>query len=301
MLPGRDRHVCIVGCGLIGGSFALALRRAGFLGRLTAWDRQAATSLAVDRGVVDARETAFDDGTASKADLIFLAAPIGGIIDFLHSRGRLIRPGAIVTDAGSTKSEICRIAAQVLPAAVEFIGGHPMAGSEHSGVEYARADLFDRATWAIIPGHDPHASRIAELTALIEAAGARPLPMTADDHDQAVALVSHLPQLLASTLASLLTPTPGGDDAVELAQKMAAGGWRDMTRLAGSSFNIWRDIILTNQPNVTAALAVMVRQLQQVHDALERRDYHELRQLFDEANRSVSLLREVRYRNFDGM
>jgi prephenate dehydrogenase len=303
-LTDQDSHVCIVGCGLIGGSFALALRRAGYQGRITGWDHEAVTALAVERGVIDAPEQSFELGVQSTADLFFLAAPIGGIISFLHARSRLIKPGALVTDAGSTKMEICQVAARHLPAGVDFIGGHPMAGSEHSGVEYARADLFDRATWALVPGHDPQSPHLATLTGLLEALGARTLLMTAADHDRAVALVSHLPQLLASTLATLLIPSASStpDEAlprIELAQKMAAGGWRDMTRLAASSFSIWRDIIKTNQPSIRESLHQLINQLQQVEEALDRKDYHQLRELFDEANRSVKLLREVRYRNFD--
>ena len=298
-----NSHICIVGCGLIGGSFALALRRAGFKGRLTAFDAEPQTRLAVERGVVDAREDCFDEGRVCGADLIFLAAPIGGIIDFLRRRASLIRPGAIVTDAGSTKSEICRVAIDALPVGVDFIGGHPMAGSEHSGVEYARADLFDRATWAIIASDST--LRLASLVELVETIGARPLQMSSDEHDRAVGLVSHLPQILASTLASLLIdpfPSPGSDATssdIDLARKMAAGGWRDMTRLAGSSFAIWRDILITNHQNLNESLCRLLIQLQQLQEALERKDYLAIRDLFENANRSVNLLRDVHYRRFD--
>ena len=143
-------QVTIVGCGLLGGSFALALRRAGFTGRITACGGSRSAKLAVERGIVNAIETSFDDGTACDSDLIFLAAPIGGIIDFLKSHSHQIKPGAIVTDAGSTKVEICRVAKDSLPNAITFIGGHPMAGSEHTGIEYARADLFEGAKWALM-------------------------------------------------------------------------------------------------------------------------------------------------------
>src|SRR5436190_13288931 len=144
------KHVTIVGCGLLGGSFALALRRAGFTGRLTACGGKRSLQVAVERGVVDELEKSLDSGEICAADLIYLAAPIGSIIDFLKTRGQQIKPGAIVTDAGSTKVEICRAARASLPSGVHFIGGHPMAGSEQTGVEYARADLFDRATYAIV-------------------------------------------------------------------------------------------------------------------------------------------------------
>ena len=293
-------HVCIVGCGLIGGSMALALRRAGFRGRLTVHDREETATLAIARGVADAREDCFDRRQPCPADLLYLAAPIGGIIDFLRTNSALIRPGTLVTDAGSTKAEICRVAASVLPEGVEFIGGHPMAGSEHSGVEYARADLFDRAAYALVPTQAATPARLAQMQSLIEAIGARPLLMQADEHDRAVALVSHLPQLLASTLASLLMSQTDEDQVrVELARRMAAGGWRDMTRLAGSSFTIWRDILMTNHEFIAEALGDFLAQLQSLHEALERKDLQAVRELFLEANQSVTQLRVVHYRPFE--
>lgn len=302
-LLNEDTHICIVGCGLIGGSFALALRRAGFKGYLTAFDAEPQVRLAIERGVVDSREVSFDEDRNCDADLIFLSAPIGGIIDFLRRRSDRIKAGSIVTDAGSTKAEICRVARESLPAGVHFIGGHPMAGSEHSGVEYARADLFDRATWAII-APDP-SPKLNSLVELVETLGARSLLMSPDEHDRAVGLVSHLPQILASTLATLLVePTPGTSPEatssdIDLARKMAAGGWRDMTRLAGSSFAIWRDILMTNHQNLNESLGLLLIHLQHLQDALERKDYAAVRDLFDEANRSVTLLRDVYYRRFD--
>ena len=309
-----DSHICIVGCGLIGGSFALALRRAGYKGRLTAWDEPSIVRLAVERGVVDAREDCFDSDHPTRARLVFLAAPIGGIIDFLRRRARLIQPGTIVTDAGSTKAEICRVAQASMPPGIGFIGGHPMAGSEHSGVEYSRADLFDRATWALVsdPAQDPR--ELAQLWTLVETIGARPVLVSPDEHDRAVAVISHLPQLISCALASLLVPPPPTDspsgavdvDGIprenlpfDLARMMAAGGWRDMTRLAASSFSIWRDIIITNQPYLTLSLDHFIAQLQLLADGLERRDFQQVRTLFEEANQSVTQLRETRYRHFD--
>ena len=127
------KSICVVGCGLIGGSFALALRRAGFTGPITACGGSRSPRLAVERGFVDAIEESFERGEFCEADLIYLASPIGGIIDFLRTRSKQIRPGAIVTDAGSSKAEICRVARESLPKGVTFIGGHPMAGSENTG------------------------------------------------------------------------------------------------------------------------------------------------------------------------
>lgn len=298
------KHVCIVGCGLLGGSFALALRRSGFTGRITACGGSRSPRLAVERGVADAIEESFDRGEVCQADLIYLAAPIGAIIDFLRTKSKFVKPGALITDAGSTKTEICRIARASVPAGVHFIGGHPMAGSENTGVDYAHANLFDRATYALTP--DMHLdtwakpSPLEQLKSTVEAIGARVLLTEPEAHDAAVALISHLPQLTASVLSSLLSAQHDGDVADrELAQRLAATGWRDMTRLGGSSWSIWRDICLTNQPNISDALGVLIGELQYLKESLDVRDFNRVRELFATANQSVAEHRAVHYTPFE--
>jgi prephenate dehydrogenase len=294
------KSLCIVGCGLIGGSFALALRRAGFAGRITAYGGSNSPRLAVERGVVDAVEESFERGEVCEADLIYLAAPIGGIIDFLRTKSSLIKPGAIVTDAGSTKVEICRAAARLLPGGVTFIGGHPMAGGENTGVQYARANLFESATYALMIGQGTDESDFNRFKSLVESIGARVLLTQPESHDAAVALISHLPQLVASALASLLGPERDVDIADRaLARALAATGWRDMTRLAGSSWSVWRDICLTNQPNISNAFGALIAELQSLKDALDTRDFNRARDLFAEANRSVVEQRAVHYSGFE--
>jgi prephenate dehydrogenase len=293
-------HICIVGCGLIGGSFALALRRAGFNGLITACGGSRSPKLAVERGVIDAIEESFDRGEVCEADLIYLAAPIGGIIDFLKTKSDQVKDGAIITDAGSTKVEICEVARRSLPAGVHFIGGHPMAGSEQIGVEYARADLFDRATYALMVEQGIDEAHFNRFKSVVEAIGARLVLTEPETHDAAVSLISHLPQLVASTLASLLGGEHDGEVADrELAQRLSANGWRDMTRLAGSSWKVWRDICLTNQPNISCALGALITELQSLKDAVDARDFNEVRELFAEANCSVAELRAIHYSRFE--
>src|SRR5262245_22173240 len=135
-------HVAIVGVGLIGGSFALAVRRAGIAERITGWDRPDCLTKARSIAVIDGTEEAFASGKLSDADLVYLAAPVGAILNFLRTRGSSLKPGAIVTDGGSTKREICRVARESLPREIAFVGGHPMSGSEKTGAEAADADLF---------------------------------------------------------------------------------------------------------------------------------------------------------------
>jgi len=299
-LPQEIKTVCIVGCGLLGGSFALALRRAGFRGRITACGGSRSPKLAVERGVADALEESFDHGETCEADLVYLAAPIGAIIDFLRTKAKLVKPGAIITDAGSTKTEICRIARENTPAGIHFIGGHPMAGSENTGVDYARADLFDRATYALTPDATTDQTQFNRVKTIVESIGARALVAEPEAHDAAVALISHLPQLAASALASLLGAQHDGDVARrDLAQRLAATGWRDMTRLGGSSWSVWRDICLTNQPNIANALGVLIGELQYLKEALDTRDFNRVRELFAAANTSVAEHRAVHYARFE--
>jgi prephenate dehydrogenase len=294
------KRVCVVGCGLIGGSFALAMRRAGFTGRITAYDGSRSARLAVERGIVDAVEESFHSGEVCEADLIYLAAPIGAIIDFLRTRSGRIKPGAIVTDAGSAKVEICRVARASMPAGVTFIGGHPMAGGENTGVQYARADLFEGATYALMIEQGIGEAEFDRFRSLVESIGARVVITGPEAHDAAVALISHLPQLAASALASLLGP----DREVEIADRalaraLAATGWRDMTRLAGSAWSVWRDILLTNQPNISIALGALIAELQSLKDALDARDFNRARELFAEANKSVAEQRALHYSRFE--
>lgn len=294
------KHVVIVGCGLLGGSFALALRRAGFTGRITACGGSRSPKLAVERGVANAIETSFDRGEVCEADLIYLAAPIGGIIDFLRTKARLAKPGALITDAGSTKAEICRVALESVPASVHFIGGHPMAGSESTGVEYARADLFDRATYALTADSATDETQLNRLKAVVESIGARLLLAEPEAHDAAVALISHLPQLTATALSGLLGAEHNGEVASrELAQRLAATGWRDMTRLGGSSWSVWRDICMTNQPNISTALDVLIGELQNLKEALEVRDFNRVKESFAAANTSITEHRAIHYANFE--
>ncbi len=296
------KHVAIVGCGLLGGSFALALRRAGFTGRITACGGARGPKLAVERGVADALEQSFERGEVCEADLIYLAAPIGAIIDFLRTKAHLAKPGALITDAGSTKSEICRVAREVVPDGVHFIGGHPMAGSENTGVEYARADLFDRATYALTAETKTDATQFNRLKAIVESLGARLLLAEPAAHDAAVALISHLPQLTATALSSLLGAAHDGEVAQrELAQRLAATGWRDMTRLGGSNWSVWRDICLTNQQNISFALGVLIGELQTLKEAMDIRDFNTVRELFSVANTSVAEHRAIHYASFEKM
>ncbi len=252
--PPAFRRILIAGLGLIGGSLALALRRSGYRGSIAAVSRP--ESLAEGR-----RLGAIDEGfgyeelpkAAAEADLIVLAAPIARIIEHLDELGRApLREGTVVTDVGSTKREILAAAARALPSRVHFVGGHPMAGSEKRGMAAADPFLFQNAYY-ILTG--PDGAPTAPLDGLGDFiagyTGARVVVLSAEKHDRIAAAISHLPQLLAVALVNSLGELgPLREDAVRL----AAGGFRDMTRIASSPFEVWRDILSTNHLEIAGAL-----------------------------------------------
>jgi prephenate dehydrogenase len=259
-------RITIVGCGLIGASFALALKRGGACRRIAGWDSSPAVlNEALRRGIIDERDHLEGDGGPSASDLIYLAMPVAEIINFLRASSGRIKPGALVTDAGSTKLEVCRAAAAYLPEEVRFIGGHPIAGSHLSGNPHARADIFDQAPYVLTyePGHQggPESRKLSET---IELTGARVIWLTAAEHDRALAWLSHLPQLLSSALASTIETK---DEEAPLA--LAGKGYRDMTRLAGSAWSMWGDILATNPRPIAHALDEMIERLSAVRDELQ--------------------------------
>ncbi len=265
------QQITIVGVGLIGGSFALAARRAGFQGRLVGCDRRAELDHARTRGVID--EGHEDLLTAVRgSDVILLATPVGAIIDLLEQTP-LFPPDALITDVGSTKDSIVERALAVLgdAARTRFLAGHPMAGKERSGIELADADLFHNAVWLItpLPGQDPQAGKAGEFLKLVETIGARVMALQLEQHDRLCAWVSHLPQMLATALAATVEDELGDDPEL-----LAIGGraLREMTRIASSPYSMWRDIALTNTANIQQAMQKLEQRLAHVRENLRTRE-----------------------------
>jgi prephenate dehydrogenase len=246
------KTVAIVGVGLIGGSFALALRASGFTGRIIGVSSPDAIRAALDRGIID--EALPLAQAASRADLVYLARPIEGILTALDDLDAHIQPGTLITDAGSTKSAICQRASEKIQRG-KFIGGHPMAGKEARGAAEADADLF-RGRPYILTSPSP------ELEPLIANLGARIVIMPADEHDRLVALTSHLPQLISTALAATIATQP--DTA-----RVAGPAAMDLTRLALSPYDIWRDIFATNSANIDQALGIFIQKLESLRAELK--------------------------------
>jgi len=262
-------RVTIVGCGLIGASFALAMRRSGGCAQIAGWDSSGSElDEAVRTGVIDEVDKAFASDGVSSSDLIYLAMPVGEIIEFLRERGQQVGPGSVITDAGSTKVEICRAARLHLPEAQQFVGGHPVAGSHLQGLAHARSDLFTGAPYVLITdggSDEKHAhSRLKETLGLL---GARVTHMTAAEHDRVMALISHLPQIVSSALAAVNRDQPDAEALVSL----SGTGYRDMTRLASSSWSMWGDILATNSRETVSAIDALVEKLTAVRNELCRK------------------------------
>ena len=262
------KNAAIVGVGLIGGSFALALRAAGFRGRIVGVSSRGAIDEAMARGAIDEGLTL--EAACAEADLIYLAQPIGRILDTLHRLDGLVKPGALVTDAGSTKNAIVEQARASLRRC-QFLGGHPMAGKETRGAGAADAQLFQGRPYVLTPGapEELETPLAAEFVRWVQAIGARPIVLGAEEHDRLVAASSHLPQLGATALASAIS------EYEPEARVVTGPGLVDATRLALSSYDLWRDIVATNTAAIDDALAAYIQKLEFLRENLRTRELQE--------------------------
>jgi prephenate dehydrogenase len=276
----RLRKTAVIGVGLIGGSFALALRRAGFAGPITGYDRDpAALERAAALHVIDSIAESVSEA-ARGAELVIVAVPVRAIGSVLHDVGLALDSAAVVTDVGSTKAEVVEIARQELRERFpRFVPAHPIAGREASGVEAATQDLFKGARVVLTPVKETDAKAADLVKSAWEAAGARVSILAAEEHDRVFAAVSHLPHLLSFALVSEIASRA---EAGELFG-FAAGGFRDFTRIAGSSPEMWRDIALQNRDALLTELDRYGVRLAVFRELIEKRDGPALERLMAEA------------------
>ncbi|HKT10406.1 MAG TPA: prephenate dehydrogenase/arogenate dehydrogenase family protein [Terriglobia bacterium] len=281
------KRISIVGLGLIGGSWALALKKLGHSAQRVGLDVPDVVQQAIASGAI--HEAANDiDEAARNADLVILATPVGKILDLLPRLKSSVPSHALITDVGSTKQRIMEQANELPPGGALFLGGHPLAGKERSGFDFADAELFRKACYAIVPASaaDMEDARAKAFVRLVESLGAKPCLMDAASHDVAAAYLSHLPQLLSTGLAGMMEEKAGPAD---LPLQLAGSGFRDLTRLAESPYSMWRDICLTNTENIQAALDAMIQKLDTIKTHLSTR---ELEREFDRARKLRARLRE---------
>jgi len=266
------RQITIVGTGLIGGSFGLALKKHRFAGRIIGCDRAPVLERARSKGAIDDGDTNIADA-ARGSQVIVLATPVGAIIEAIGRLGPSLPAKTLLTDTGSTKAEVLARAAATFrkQTGSRFLAGHPMAGKEQSGVEFADADLFQGAAWLFTPseGQDIYSGLCGEFLEWVERIGARVASMEAAEHDELCAWISHLPQMMSTALAAALVETYG-----EGAPLLEAGGraLREMTRVSASPYSMWRDIALTNKENIRNALLKLEQHLAHIRENLDTKE-----------------------------
>ena len=283
--------VAIVGVGLIGASFGLALRKAGFAGQLLGVSSPRSIEAGVRVGAIERGVPLAE--AASGADLIYLSQPIEQILETLKSLGPLVRPGCLITDAGSTKALIVSTAQEHLPPDA-FLGGHPMAGKEQRGAEAADADLFQGKPYVLTPQtlsgkHTSPNPQEADFRAWLLRLGAVIVEMNPCQHDATVALTSHLPQLLSTTLAATLA----GQDNQYLSQVFGPG-LLDMTRLSLSAPEVWMSVLATNKAAVQDAIGLFQLTLTDLQAQLQQGS---ILDLFNLAGKFSTTLRNSPYSN----
>jgi prephenate dehydrogenase len=275
------RQITIIGTGLIGGSLGLALRKKKFAGRIVGCDREATLERARKRGAID-------DGTSNPGDairgsqVVVLATPVLAIVDLIERVGPVLPAKALLTDVGSTKAAVVERAVKVFGknAGKRFLAGHPMAGKELSGVDYADADLFQNTVWFLtpLPGQSLKEGLFAEYAGWIDEIGARIAMLPAQEHDRLCAWISHVPQMISTALAAALVEEFGAE-----APLLPAGGraLQEMTRISASPYSMWRDIAISNKKNLEDALWKVEQRLAHLRESLATR---QLAQEFEQAH-----------------
>ncbi len=257
-------RMAVVGVGLIGASLALAAKRSGLVGSVVGVGRGVGNlELARERGIID--DFTHDPAAAAQdADVLLLAVPVGALAAVVRAAAPALRPGTIVTDAGSVKGAVLGAIEAELPAGVAFVGGHPIAGGEQAGAAHADVELFRDRLCILTPGPTSTAAARACVRALWEGVGMRVIEMDADRHDEVLAQVSHVPHVLAYALMNAM------DDTEALA--FAGPSFRDLTRIAASPTEVWRDIFLANRHALHRTLARVRRAIDDIDRALADAD-----------------------------
>ena len=281
------RQITIIGTGLIGGSLGLALRKKKFPGRIVGCDRESILEKARNCGAID---TGFSDpGDAVRgSQVVVLATPVLAIVDLIERVGPVLPEKALLTDVGSTKTAVVERAMQVFGKSVgkKFLAGHPMAGKELCGVEFADPDLFRNAAWFLTPLPEQNLNEgiFAEYTGWIDQIGARIAMLPAQEHDRLCAWISHLPQMISTALAGALVEEFGAD-----APLLQTGGraLQEMTRISASPYSMWRDIAISNKKNIEDALWKLEQHLAHIRENLATRQLAEEFELAHALRKSV--------------
>ncbi|NEU31143.1 prephenate dehydrogenase [bacterium LRH843] len=274
------RTVLIVGLGLIGGSIALSIRNEHDV-HIRGFDiSEEQLKMALSLKVIDEATSSIEEGVVN-ADLIIFATPVLKTEELIHDLMNYeLKNGAIVTDVGSTKSRIVEQAVHLKEKGVTFIGGHPMAGSHKSGVEAARAHLFENAFYILTPSDQTDVRSIIQLQNWLKGTKATFIELTAEQHDRLAGAISHFPHIVAASLVHQVAKIEGDDPIVS---RLAAGGFRDITRIASSSPTMWRDILLHNKKSLLQLLNAWTNEMGAVKAMIESENSNDIYTYFQEA------------------
>jgi prephenate dehydrogenase len=250
--------ITIFGLGLIGGSLGMALRDRGAAGMVIGYDTDPDTLLtAGETGAIDIGTTDMAEAV-KKADVVILSTPVQAFPFLVKEFGPFLRPGTIITDTGSTKRQILREITPILPRSVEFLGGHPMTGSEKGGIMAADKYLFENAVYVITPTKNNSPAAVEKVSAMARAVGSRVVTMSPEEHDTIAAVVSHVPHLTAAGLTAALADV---SKTFPFAPVLAAGGFRDTTRVAAGNPDLWQQICFSNRDKIAAALETLIAKI----------------------------------------
>jgi prephenate dehydrogenase len=282
-MPLLINRLAIIGVGLIGGSLARALREKGEVGEIVGIGRgEANLKRAVELGVIDRYTTDPCEGVRD-ADLVFLATPVCSIAVTVERIAPFLAPGCVVTDGGSVKEGIVAPCERLMPAGTHFVGGHPIAGTEHSGVEASFASLYLGKRCILTPTELTAKDALAQVARMWEAAGSEVILMDVLKHDRVVAAISHLPHMVAY---SLVNAVEGYDRFEESILKYSAGGFKDFTRIASSDPAMWRDIALMNRDALLEMMDSFGRYFAVLRSLVENGDGEGMRRFFEESKKS---------------
>lgn len=274
------KKITIIGIGLIGSSFALALKKQGFNGKITGVGRNEENLIkAKDMGIVDDYSTSHAEGVRD-ADLIVLASPVGQFEEIVKHIRDKIKKGAILTDVGSVKAGVLKKITPLIPESVSFVGGHPIAGKECSGIHAATPDLFNGAKCIITPEENTNKDALEKVIDIWEKTGAVTAIMSPEEHDLVFAAVSHLPHVVAYALVNSIL------DVDEHILRHGGRGLKDMTRIALSPTELWRDICAYNRDDILTTLRKFSSSITHIIHLFEQADWDGLEKEFTRAKKA---------------
>jgi prephenate dehydrogenase len=276
------KKITIIGVGLIGGSLGLALKEKKPNFKIIGIDKQEIIEKAIIRGAIDEGTINLKEGI-KEADVVILATPVKIILDLLSQINPFLKKGCLVTDTGSTKTQIVKKANKVLSKDIHFIGGHPMAGSEKYGINSANTHLFLDKTYILTPSNKSKLAALEKIFLIIEMISAKRLILDPFEHDKIIAAISHLPQILAVSLTNTIS-TLVQEENNNNYFKVIGEGFKDMTRIASSPYKIWEDICQTNQENILRSIQEFRNYLEVIEEKLKN-DPSSLKEEFQKASK----------------